>query len=104
MSSPYGAPTHGRRRQKLSDFLYEQVLGLILSSEYPVGARLPTEADLAARFDVSRPVVREALARLREDGLVVSRQGSGSYVRHLPSFQMIGFRTGSSFEVRGFRR
>ncbi len=71
----------GQKRQKLSDFLYEQVRGLILSNDYGVGARLPTETDLAARFEVSRPVVREALARLREDGLIVSRQGSGSYVR-----------------------
>ena len=51
----------------------------------------PTEADLAARFDVSRPVVREALARLREDGLVVSRQGSGSYVRRQPADAVLHF-------------
>ena len=36
--------------------------------------------DLAAEFEVSRPIVRSALARLREEGLVVSRRGSGSFV------------------------
>jgi len=43
-------------------------------------ARLPTEQQLVARFGVSRPVVREALARLKGDGLIVSRQGSGAFV------------------------
>ncbi len=78
-------------RQKLSDVLYERVLGLILSEAYPVGARLPTETDLAARFDVSRPIVREALARLREDGVIVSRQGSGSYVLRQPADTTLHF-------------
>jgi GntR family transcriptional regulator, transcriptional repressor for pyruvate dehydrogenase complex len=44
------------------------------------GDRLPTEAVLAARFGVSRSVVREAIAGLRSDGLVRSRQGLGTFV------------------------
>ncbi len=44
------------------------------------GAKLPTEQQLAARFDVSRSVVREAIARLRSDGMVRSRQGVGAFV------------------------
>jgi GntR family transcriptional regulator, transcriptional repressor for pyruvate dehydrogenase complex len=44
------------------------------------GDRLPTEQMLVARFRVSRAVVREALSRLKSDGLVVSRRGSGLYV------------------------
>ena len=81
----------GPRRKKLGDLLYDEVLSLIMSGQYPVGARLPTETDLATRFDVSRPVVREALARLREDGLVVSRQGSGSYVNRQPAGAVLHF-------------
>lgn len=53
----------------------------ILSGEYAVGARLPTEAVLTERFGVSRTVVREAIAALRSEGLVESRQGSGVYVQ-----------------------
>ncbi len=81
----------GRRRQRLGDFLYKQVLSQIMSGKYDVGARLPTEADLATRFDVSRPVVREALARLREDGVIISRQGSGSYVSRRPAGAVLEF-------------
>lgn len=44
------------------------------------GDRLPTETVLAARFGVSRSVVREAIAGLRSDGLLRSRQGLGTFV------------------------
>jgi len=44
------------------------------------GARLPTEQALTAELGVSRTVVREAVAALRADGLVVTRRGSGAYV------------------------
>jgi GntR family transcriptional regulator, transcriptional repressor for pyruvate dehydrogenase complex len=44
------------------------------------GTRLPTEQRLTAELGVSRTVVREAVAALRADGLVVTRRGSGAYV------------------------
>ena len=44
------------------------------------GARLPTEQALTSALGVSRTVVREAVAALRADGLVVTRRGSGAYV------------------------
>lgn len=44
------------------------------------GDRLPTEQALAANFGVSRNVVREAIARLRSDGIVQSRQGVGAFL------------------------
>ena len=44
------------------------------------GARLPTEQALTTELGVSRTVVREAVAALRADGLVVTRRGSGAYV------------------------
>jgi DNA-binding GntR family transcriptional regulator len=52
----------------------------ITNGTYPVGSRLPTEAELGARFSVGRHTVREALRLLRDDGLVSSRQGAGSTV------------------------
>lgn len=48
------------------------------------GARLPTEQSLAATYGVSRAVVREAIAKLKHDGWVTSRQGSGLFVCSLP--------------------
>jgi GntR family transcriptional regulator, transcriptional repressor for pyruvate dehydrogenase complex len=44
------------------------------------GARLPTEQEMIAAFGVSRTVVREAVAALRAEGLVATRQGVGAFV------------------------
>ncbi len=44
------------------------------------GERLPTEQELVARFQVSRTVVREAIASLRAEGLIITRQGAGAFV------------------------
>jgi GntR family transcriptional regulator, transcriptional repressor for pyruvate dehydrogenase complex len=63
------------------DRLYEALLGRILSGQYAPGERLPSEEMLAGSFGVSRPVVRQALARLREEDFITSRRGSGSFVR-----------------------
>jgi GntR family transcriptional regulator len=52
----------------------------IVTGVYPVDSRLPPEAELRRRFDVSRHTVREALRELRDAGLVESRQGLGTTV------------------------
>jgi GntR family transcriptional repressor for pyruvate dehydrogenase complex len=52
----------------------------ILAGRFQVGDRLPTEHELAETFGVSRNVVREAIARLRFEGAVQPRQGSGMFV------------------------
>lgn len=51
-----------------------------LSGQLPPGAKLPSEAELTRRYDVSRTVIREAVAVLRAKGLVRARQGSGVFV------------------------
>jgi DNA-binding FadR family transcriptional regulator len=71
----------GAPEARLADRLSERMAALIESGEFPEGARLPAECDLASRFGVSRPVIREALSRLRVAGVVTSRRGSGSYVQ-----------------------
>lgn len=81
----------GLRNVKLSEHVYERIFELIVSGEYPTGSRLPSELELAERFRVSRPVVREALGRLRDDELIISRQGSGSYVSRQPATATLGF-------------
>ena len=64
--------------------LYLQVANVlkdeIVSGIYPIGSSLPSEGELCQRFSVSRYTVREALRQLRQSGLVVSRQGSGTTV------------------------
>jgi DNA-binding FadR family transcriptional regulator len=68
-------------RVTLLDSLAGGIEEQILSGTIHAGTRLPSESVLAARFGVSRPVVREALARLRERGLAETVNGSGTYVR-----------------------
>lgn len=68
------------RGRSLADIAYEEMIGLIRSGAWPPGARLPSEAELCRRFGMSRPILRQALARLRREGLIQSRQGSGSFV------------------------
>jgi len=51
------------------------------SGVYKVGDRLPSERDLAAKFGVSRPTVREAVIALEVDGIVDVRMGSGVYIK-----------------------
>ncbi len=68
------------RRSKLSDQIYDQVYQRIATGQYPADARLPTELALAREFGTSRPVVREALAALREDGVIASRERVGNFV------------------------
>ncbi|MBE3639979.1 FadR family transcriptional regulator [Mangrovicoccus sp. HB182678] len=54
---------------------------MIESGRYKPGDRLPSEAQLTRDHGVSRTVVREAVATLRADGLVMARQGAGIFVR-----------------------
>ncbi|HBD92384.1 MAG TPA: FadR family transcriptional regulator [Gemmobacter sp.] len=77
--------------KKLGDMVYDEVFSLIASGEFAENARLPSEIELGKRFGASRPVVREALARLRDDGLIQSRQGSGSYVTRKPDANVFRF-------------
>lgn len=54
----------------------EALRAAIMGGEYPVGARLPSESDLAARWAASRGTVRQAVATLAAEGLIGSRQGA----------------------------
>ena len=78
-------------RKSLADVVFEGLTRAIKSGAYGDDERLPTEHDLAAEFQVSRPIVREALRRLREQGLIYSRRGSGSFVRQSGLREPLGF-------------
>ena len=70
--------------RKLSRGLFEQLSEQIKSGRLAAGARLPTEEELSRAARVSRTVVREAVAALRADGLVITRQGVGAFVSAAP--------------------
>lgn len=64
--------------------IYEQVWARIRadlrSGQFAPASRLPSERELAARFGVGRPAVREAIGALQNEGLVITRRNSGTYV------------------------
>lgn len=67
------------RRSAASD-VRAQLVSLIESGQLKVDHRLPPEHELAKRFGVSRPVIREALVGLNTLGLAASRAGKGTFV------------------------
>ena len=68
----------------LPDRIYARVVEAILRGDFLPSGKLPTEGELASSFGVSRPTVREALSRLRSDGVIDSRRGAGSFVIRSP--------------------
>ena len=58
-----------------------ELVNRIRSGEWQPDMRLPSEQSMAVQFGVSRTVIREAIARLKNEGLVTTRQGSGAFVR-----------------------
>lgn len=75
-------------QDRAADVVIRRLEALIVDGALRSGDRLPGERDLARRLDVSRPVLREALKRLEDEGLLVGRQGEGTYVADLvaPAF------------------
>jgi len=75
----------------------------IRAGRFTSGQKLPTEQELIAQFNVSRTVIREAMASLRSEGLVVSRQGSGVFVGNMqanPTFRIASDDVRSLTEIR----
>jgi len=65
---------------KIADVIINQIEQLILEGALKPGERLPPERELAQKFNVSRPSLREAITTLKSKGLLQSRRGGGSYV------------------------
>ncbi len=68
------------RGPSLADVLTQKLSDEIASGQFKPGEKLPTEQQIAETYGVSRPIVREAIGRLKHDGVVVSRQGAGAFV------------------------
>lgn len=65
---------------RTADEVVAQIETLILEGVLRTGDRLPGERDLAQQFEVSRPILRDALKALEMRGLLVTRHGGGTYV------------------------
>src|SRR5580704_14105114 len=72
------------RRSTVSNSLTDRITAAlrqdIISGKYEPGRQLPAGKDLSATFGVSITVIREALSRLKSDGLIASHQGKGVFV------------------------
>ena len=66
--------------------------GFLSDADWRAGDRLPTQTKLCERFSVSRSALREAVATLKAEGLLTSRQGSGVFVAKPapPPFRLSG--------------
>lgn len=67
-------------RTNLADTAIEAIRGEILGKRWAVGEKLPNEAELSSMLSVSRGTIREAVRALVSQGLLETRQGSGTYV------------------------
>jgi GntR family uxuAB operon transcriptional repressor len=78
------------RRRSADVHIYQELRQGIEAGTLPPGTKLPTERTLAVRHSVGRKLVRGALERLRKDGLIERRVGSGSFVSALAGLRAIG--------------
>lgn len=68
------------RPKQIYEQVAEQIRSEIRKGRFAPMQRLPSERDLSVQFQTSRPAVREAIGALQNEGLVVTRPGSGTYV------------------------
>jgi len=94
------------RQPSLADQVYEIIVKGISNGSYPPGSLLPSENQLAERYNVSRPTIRAAFARLVERGFVKRQRGVGTFVAESPSivnplYQLLDVH--ERISARGFR-
>ena len=87
------------RHKRLYRKIFDEISTLIDLGEYPVGSRLPTERQLAERFQVSRPTIREAIIALDATNRVSVKTGSGVYVLEKAAKDNFQYKDISPFEV-----
>jgi GntR family transcriptional repressor for pyruvate dehydrogenase complex len=97
--------------EKLAHAVVRQIELLILRGILRPGERLPSERDLADKLGVSRPSLREAIAALQDEGLLVAKAGAGVYVAEVlgsafsPALiKLFGSHDEAVFDYVGFRR
>ncbi|MDB5524310.1 MAG: GntR family transcriptional regulator [Rhizobium sp.] len=68
--------------------LRDRIATLIRDQALPPGSKLPTEAQLTARFKISRPALREALKLLEQDGTITVEHGRGRFISAMSAVQV----------------
>lgn len=92
-------------RKSAAEIVFEDIRSAITTGRLIVGTRLPSEAQLAEKYSVSRPIVREALRSLQTLGLTQTRTGSGTYVLKTspgPELSYGGYSARDLIEARPF--
>ena len=74
----------GRKARKLPEQIADKLREMIIQEEMKTGSKLPAEAELMARFSVSRSTVREAVKILQTEHIVDIRQGQGTFLCAMP--------------------
>jgi DNA-binding GntR family transcriptional regulator len=72
----------------------------IISGAIPLGAMMPSEKALVQRFSISRATTQTAFRLLREEGLIVTRQGQGSFVATVPRVSTVRLEPGDQVRAR----
>ena len=72
--------TKSTQKQNVVNDVFEQLRQKLIDGNWAPGSRLPSEQELCTLLNVSRVSVRSAVQRLRDLGVVITRQGSGSYI------------------------
>lgn len=98
------------KQQKLSDIILVQLEDMILEGSLLPGEKLQPERELALKFGVSRPSLREAIQKLEAKGLVTRKQGGGTFVSKNmmksfsdPLFDLMAEKNESQFDLLEFR-
>jgi len=98
------------KQKKLSDIILVQLESMILEGGLLPGEKLLPERELAKKFDVSRPSLREAVQKLEAKGLVTRKQGGGTFVSKTimksfsdPLFDLMAETNESQFDLLEFR-
>ena len=74
----------GKKTRKLPEQIADKLREMIIQEEMTTGSKLPAEAELMARFGVSRSTVREAVKILKTENIVDIRQGQGTFLCAMP--------------------
>jgi len=98
------------KQKKLADIIMAQLEGMIIEGSLLPGEKLLPERELAVQFEVSRPSLREAIQKLEAKGLVVRKQGGGTFVSEKilsgfadPLFELMANSNESQFDLLEFR-
>lgn len=77
------------KNRRTTEIILEQIKNFMIQGHLSPGEKLPTEMELAEKFEVSRTSVREALSALSLTGVLEIRQGEGIFVKRSPSNAII---------------